>query len=176
MIHSIINESERTYDIPTDNRMTDCHNTIISLSTTDWEQRITAALREHHIRLTQPRRAIIHWIACQPHVFSTEALAAALAPPPTRVSRATAYRMVDYLREQGWLTRIRTERGLYAYARTLPGHYHHAICRRCGATLLIDGCAILDELNVVLARHGFRVQHHLLELTGLCWRCQAYKQ
>lgn len=149
------------------------HNTIISLNSTDWEQLITNALRAHHIRLTQPRRAIIQWIAGQPALFSAEALAAALAPPPVRVSRATAYRMVNYLHEHGWLARIQTERGLYAYARTMPGHHHHAICLRCGTTLLIDGCAILDEITVLLAQHGFIVQHHLLELIGLCQRCQA---
>lgn len=99
MIHSIIKESEGTLWHTSDNRMTDHRNTIISLNPADWEQLIVTALRERHIRLTQPRRAIIHWIAGQPHVFSAEALAAALAPPPTRVSRATAYRMVDYLRE-----------------------------------------------------------------------------
>ncbi len=143
---------------------------------TDWEERVTVALREQHIRLTRPRRAIIHWIASQTTVFSAEALAVAVSTPLARAGRSTVYRMVDQLREQGWLTRVQTERGLYAYSRTILGHHHHAICTRCGATLLIRGCAALDELYSLLSEYGFVVRHHLIELTGLCRNCQQQRR
>ncbi len=147
-------------------------STIVTISAVDWERLVIEACRNGQIRLTKPRRAIIAWIAGQHTLFSTEALAAAVATLPERIGRATAYRMVEQLRETGWLSRIRTERGSYAYARTLPGHHHHAICTRCGATLIIEGCAALDTLYALLETHGFVVQNHILELTGRCRQCR----
>jgi Fe2+ or Zn2+ uptake regulation protein len=156
--------------------MSHADSSIIAISATDWEGLVLEAFRNAQIRLTRPRRDIIAWIARQRTLFSTEALAAAMAASPARVGRATAYRMVEQLREVGWLSRIRTDRGSYAYARTLPGHHHHAICDRCGTTLIIEGCAALDALYALLERHGFIVQSHILELTGHCQRCCAAEE
>ncbi|MCS6882809.1 MAG: Fur family transcriptional regulator [Oscillochloridaceae bacterium] len=136
----------------------------------DWGERVLAALRSEGHRLTGPRLAIIHQVASQERPFSAEALAATLAPA---VGRATVYRAVDWLRQRGWLARVQTERGDYTYVRTLPGHHHHAVCLRCGATLLVEGCQAIEALTALLARQGFRVQGHILELFGLCARCQG---
>lgn len=146
---------------------------IVELSTAAWEHLVLAALHTDQLRSTAPRRAIIRWIASQRTLFSTEALAAALGRGAESVGRATAYRTVDWLRDNGWLSRIQTEQGNYTYARTLPGHHHHAICTRCGKTLLIKGCSVFDELAELLARQGFAVQGHILEMLGRCQRCQS---
>lgn len=146
---------------------------LVELSVEEWSERVVAALRADRQRLTAPRLAIVDWIAAQRRPFSAEALTAALAHHPAGVGRATAYRTVDGLRERGWLARVQTERGDYTYARTLPGHHHHAVCTRCGSTLLLEGCSALEDLTGLLAHQGFRVHGHILELFGLCARCQA---
>ncbi len=145
---------------------------VVELSVAAWAAQVQAAQRTERQRLTAPRRAIIGWIASQTTPFSAEALAAALATHPAGVGRATAYRAVDWLREHGWLARVQTERGDHTYARTLPGHHHHAVCTRCGATLLLEGCAAIELLTALLARQGFRVHGHILELFGRRARCQ----
>ncbi|NJM08392.1 transcriptional repressor, partial [Candidatus Gracilibacteria bacterium] len=144
---------------------------LVELDASTWVIQVQAALRADGQRLTAPRLAIIGWIADAARPFSAEALTAALAS--AGVGRATAYRAVDWLRERGWLARVQTERGDYTYTRTLPGHHHHAVCTRCGATLLVEGCNAIDALTALLARQGFRVHGHILELFGLCARCQA---
>jgi Fe2+ or Zn2+ uptake regulation protein len=146
---------------------------VVELSVEDWSKRVLAALRAEGQRLTAPRLAIIGWIGAQHTPFSAEALTAALAHHPAGVGRATAYRAVDWLRERGWLARVQTERGDYTYTRTLPGHHHHAVCTHCGTTLLLEGCSALESLTALLARQGFRVHGHILELFGLCARCQS---
>lgn len=146
---------------------------VVELSVQDWSERVQAALRADSQRMTAPRLAIIEWIAAQERPFSAEALTAALAQHSAGVGRATAYRAVDWLREQGWLARVQTERGDYTYARTLPGHHHHAVCTRCGATLLLEGCSALEVLTAQLAEHGFLVHGHILELFGRCACCRA---
>lgn len=143
---------------------------VVEVRVADWGERVLAALRSEGQRLTAARLAIIHRVASQERPFSAEALAVALAPA---VGRATVYRAVDWLRDRGWLARVQTERGDYTYVRTLPGHHHHAVCLRCGATLLVEGCQAIEALTALLARQGFRVQGHILELFGLCARCQG---
>lgn len=147
------------------------NGSVIELQESVWAERVQAALRADGQRLTTPRLQILSWIAAQSTPFSAEALTAALASDG--VGRATAYRAVEWLRERGWLARVQTERGDYTYARTLPGHHHHAVCTRCGTTLLVEGCGAIDDLVAPLARQGFRVRGHILELFGLCARCQA---
>ena len=149
------------------------NDSVVELSVEDWSERVRAALRTDGQRLTVPRLTIIGWIAAQTTPFSAEALTAALAHHPAGVGRATAYRTIDCLRERGWLARVQTERGGCTYAHTLPGHHHHAVCTRCGATLLLEGWSVLESLTALLARQGFCVQGHILELFGLCARCQA---
>lgn len=146
---------------------------MVELSVADWSERVLAALRADGQRLTAPRLAIIGWIAAQTTPFSAEAITDALAHHSTGVGRATAYRAVGWLREWGWLARVQTKRGDYTYARTLPGHHHHAVCTRCGCTLLLESCSAIESLTALLARHGFHVQGHILELFGLCARCQT---
>ncbi|PDW02364.1 Fur family transcriptional regulator [Candidatus Viridilinea mediisalina] len=136
-----------------------------------WSSQVQAAMRAEGQRITAPRLAIIAWIADQERPFSAEALTLALAKHPAGVGRATAYRAVEWLREHRWLARIQTDRGDYTYARTLPGHHHHAICTRCGTTLMLEGCGAIERLTQLLAREGFEVQGHLLELFGRCRRC-----
>lgn len=144
--------------------------TLVELRVESWMERIHADLRADDQRLTGPRRAIIAWIAAQDRPFSAEALSAALLT--AQVGRATAYRAVEWLRERGWLARVQTDRGDYTYVRTLPGHHHHAVCTRCGTTLLVEGCAAIESLTSLLARHGFQVQGHMLELFGQCAHCR----
>lgn len=149
------------------------NDSVVELSVEDWSERVRTALRTDGQRLTAPRLTIIGWIAAQTTPFSAEALTAALAHHPARVGRATAYRTIDCLRKRGWLARVQTERVGCTYAHTLPGHHHHAVCTCCGATLLLEGWSVLESLTALLARQGFCVQGHILELFGLCARCQA---
>ncbi|NCC33094.1 MAG: transcriptional repressor [Chloroflexia bacterium] len=154
-----------------------CHEdgAVIELSEHEWQQQVLTALQLEGQRLTAPRQAIVRWIAAQHTPFSAEALTSALSPQPASVGRATAYRAVEWLRDQGWLARVQTERGDYTYARTLPGHHHHAVCTRCGALLMFEGCAMIDSLTSMLEAQGFQVQGHIVELFGLCATCQAKK-
>jgi Fur family transcriptional regulator, ferric uptake regulator len=146
---------------------------LVELTPEAWAAQVQAAMRADGQRLTAPRLAIISWIAAQGRPFSAEAMTAALVDHPAGVGRATAYRAVDWLRERDWLARVQTERGDYTYARTLPGHHHHAVCTRCGATLLLEGCSAIEALTALLERQGFEVQGHLLELFGRCARCRV---
>ncbi len=64
----------------------------------------------------------------------------------------------------------------YELAEDLTEHHHHLICSACGEMSdFTIGDGIEAELERALAgvarRHDYRVEHHRLDLVGLCPRC-----
>jgi Fur family transcriptional regulator, ferric uptake regulator len=145
---------------------------VVALSDTAWQEQVFAAMRSESQRFTIPRRQIIGWIAERTAPFSAEALVEAMAARNEGIGRSTVYRTVDWLRAEGWLGRVGGEAGEHTYARTLPGHHHHAVCTQCGHTLVVSGCAAVEALSKALAQQGFTVSGHTLEIFGTCQQCQ----
>ncbi|NJL34520.1 MAG: hypothetical protein HC893_12490 [Chloroflexaceae bacterium] len=95
-----------------------------------WRHSAEVALRAARLRCTFPRRAILDWIAAATGPFTAEQLVAALEAQHGSSSRATIYRLLDWLQSAGWLTRIYSDGTQHAYARFWPGHHHTAVCVR----------------------------------------------
>ena len=138
-----------------------------------WRISVEQALRTSGQHLTVPRRAILDWIAEQDQPFTAETLAAELEARKGISSRATVYRLLDWLREAAWIERVALRDERRTYARRMPGHQHQAICTRCGATVVLDGCGLDPWLADALATSGFAPRDHTLAVYGLCARCRA---
>jgi Fur family ferric uptake transcriptional regulator len=132
---------------------------------------IVQRLRISGYRITKPRRAIIKAIL-EDETYSSPAEVHARAKLycPT-VGLVTIYRTLDLLAEMGYVRRIHTEQGCNSYAAASHGHRHHVVCRRCGATVEVDGCDLSPFMARVSQETGYRIEDHLLELVGLCSAC-----
>ena len=137
-----------------------------------WLVTVTEALQASGNRLTSPRRAVLHWIAASETPFTAETLTHELAPELATGSRATIYRLLSWLRNEGWLARTHRSDRVHALIRQLPGH-HQAICLGCGSTLLIGGCDLAPVVSPSLDGTGFTVAGHLLEVYGWCGPCTS---
>ncbi len=137
-----------------------------------WRTQVEQMLIAHGQRLTSPRVAILRWIASTTAPFTAETLVAELVDGQHIGSRPTVYRTVDWLRSEGWIARVQIDGLEHSYARMLPGHYHHAVCTDCGATLVLAGCEALQSLTASLEDQGFEVRGHILELFGVCRECR----
>lgn len=105
--------------------------------------------------------------------FSAEQLYAALQHDDLTPGRATVYRALEQLSQEGWIVRIHASGGESAYSRSWPGHIHHLVCTSCGYVVAFTGCA-LDGLLAQLAQQtGFQIKGHLLEVYGLCAVCAS---
>lgn len=150
--------------------------------TEEWRLGTERALSREGYRCTAPRRAILDWIAARDTAFTPEALAEALEARPEPSSRATVYRLINWLHAAGWLARIHTpvpgipgKAGLglsHAYGRALPGHYS-AVCGGCGGVLIVRAGDLAAQIAPALCGAGFTVRGHHLELYGLCGGCAA---
>jgi Fe2+/Zn2+ uptake regulation proteins len=90
-----------------------------------------------------------------------------LAPP-------TIYRALEFLIAQGLVHRLATLNAYIGCAS--PEHPHGAqflICRVCGSVAEIADMKIAGQLNSVAKSAGFVLCSQVIELDGLCPRCQS---
>jgi len=148
-----------------------------------WTERVLTALSTKGHRVTGPRRAILDRIAAYVQPFSAEQLWIDLGGNANNgtgpIGRATIYRTVDLLVEEGWLARVHWSRSKettaesdHAYVPVEQGHQHHLVCKNCGSVVAFEGCDIDELLGGLARRLNFRVDGHWLEAYGLCQSCQ----
>jgi len=96
------------------------------------------------------------------------------------MAQSSAYRNLSVLEDAGVVRRLVTadDTARYELAEDLTGHHHHLICERCGSVIDIDVPAELEDgvtsfSSSIAKSHGFRIEHHRLDLIGVCPACSA---
>ena len=126
-------------------------------------------------RLTGTRRAIVEALATAEKPLSIPEILDA----DTSLAQSSVYRNLSVLENAGAVTRVVTtdEWARFELSEELTGHHHHLVCSRCGA---VDDVRIPDDvesdldraLGILAARAGFELQHHRLDLVGVCSKCR----
>ncbi len=90
------------------------------------------------------------------------------------IGLATVYRAVSDLAESGEADVIVSPDGenIFRFCGT-HHHHHHLICRSCGATRELEASVVEDWARTVGAEHGFAEIDHVVDLFGLCEKCQV---
>lgn len=85
---------------------------------------------------------------------------------------STIFRIVRQLEEEGKIIPVDwRERGSRYEWADLP-HHHHIVCEDCGSVTDIDDKTLDFDQKRVAKATGYRVDHHSIELKGLCGKCQ----
>ena len=125
-------------------------------------------------RTTAPRRALVELIASRRGHFTAADLIADADKGDVKVGRATVFRTLDLLAEQGSLERLDLPTGEHAYVACAPRqHHHHVVCRGCGKSVEVADQGLQVVVQQIGAESGFKIESHRLELYGLCPECQA---
>ena len=128
---------------------------------------------QRDVKLTPIREKVLEivWRSHKPvgayDVLDTLARSHKAARPPT------VYRALDFLMAEGLIHKIES---LNAYLGCgEAGHTHESqflICRSCGtAEEIVDG-ALDAALDAATTRSGFAVERKVVEIAGMCRRCQ----
>jgi Fur family ferric uptake transcriptional regulator len=130
------------------------------------------------LRMTGPRKTVLGQIARQNSSFTATELLSAVEGCAPNVGRATVFRTLDLLVEQGILRRVHTESGAnwghsYVLCGLSEAHHHHLVCTVCGRVSDFEGCSVEGLIEGLKAQTGFRVRGHHLELYGECESCQG---
>jgi Fur family zinc uptake transcriptional regulator len=142
------------------------------VTASEWRTLVEQAFREERQRVTPQRQAVLDWIASREGPFRSEELVAAMEAHQGG-SRATIYRMIEWLRSRGWIARVQHTVPQHRYACLVPGHSARLVCSTCGTTFAFD---VQAWLTAMLADIGFEVHEiheHILELQGVCAHCRA---
>ncbi len=93
------------------------------------------------------------------------------------IGLTTVYRSLQALVDSGEVDVLRTGSGEAVYRRCASAeHHHHLVCRRCGATVEIEGPAVETWAQRVAEAHGFSELSHTAEIFGLCRDCGAARR
>jgi len=139
------------------------------------DRQIELRLREHDVRFTKGRRAIVEALAGAPGPMSAGELSDELAP---NAPLSSIYRTLTVLEEAGVVTHHLGAKGLtrFELAEWLTGHHHHLVCIDCGSVSDVDIPAAKEErvrdlVSEIAAVAAFDAIDHALEIEGRCSQC-----
>lgn len=131
---------------------------------------VIAVLREHGLRMTPQRRAIVAEIMRTQGHISPTALARRVQGDMPGVNASTIYRTLTTLEEVGVLAHAHLESGAEYHRAEDAGHVH-LTCSNCGSEddLSIDEANALVDL--IERHHGFQPDLTHFAISGLCAEC-----
>ena len=126
-------------------------------------------------RLTPIRRKVLDVLLGSHKPLGAYEIIDRLAPKGPRPAPITAYRALDFLRENGLVHRIESRNAFIACV-----HNHAAgelvvflICERCGAVGEAPSPDVATTLASAARAAGFTPKSPVLEITGVCTHCRA---
>ena len=120
-------------------------------------------------RNTLQRRLVLDAVRTLLHPDAEEVYRAVSAKKPN-ISRATVYRNLHLLAEEGAIGEIRTGEGADRYDHEARRHCHFR-CRACGKVFDAPMAPLPSPAKLLGDTGGFVVEDHTIEFVGLCPGC-----
>ena len=105
------------------------------------------------------------------HPTADEVYEAVHAEHPS-VGRATVYRTLGRLADEGAIGRVRINNGADRFDHQTFAHYH-VRCVRCGRVDDVMVAELRGIDDAAAAASGYRISGHSLQFDGICPACQA---
>ena len=127
-------------------------------------------LREHGIRVTAQRLAVLNAVSARPHATADD-LAVDVRASIGAVSRQAVFDTLGTLVERGVIRRIQPARSAARYEDRVDDNHHHLVCRDCGRVVDVDCAAGTRPCLDVVDDYGFDVDEAEVIYWGLCPGC-----
>jgi len=126
--------------------------------------------RKDPVRRNTTQRDAIQEVFCnEERPLAVEEILRAGRKRVKSLNRATVYRSLRMLIDQGWLEAISSPKTGTLYERAGKDHHHHFQCRSCDRTYELPGCGLKQDR---LTPQGFVTEGHELFLFGICASCK----
>lgn len=127
------------------------------------------------VQLTPIRRAVLEmlWEVEQP-MGAYDLIGNLETKLGRRLSPPTVYRVLDFLLEQKFVTRIETKNAFIACAH--PDREHTCvffICEACGSSSEVENEKVEALFEKDAAALGFQIGRRVIEMQGMCADCQT---
>lgn len=122
---------------------------------------------------TRTQRAVLELLQGRAGFLSAQDIHQQLRAAGSSAGLSSVYRAVQQLRADDVVDELRTPGGDTAYRLCgTDAHHHHLSCTTCGATVEVQAPGAEAALRALAERHGYRLDSHVLELTGTCTACR----
>lgn len=109
---------------------------------------------------------------------SVETLLSDISKKQLNISRATLYRTLDSLTEEGIIKRFFLDGKLgacYQLCEEEDHNHFHLICESCGKMLHLDCDEVESLMGHIEKEHNFKVNSDRVVLYGICEDCRSKK-
>jgi len=143
-------------------------------------EEIINRLREHGLRLTPQRMAVLKTLVGNKEHLSAEDIYAQVRITYPMIGLATVYNTISMLKELGAISELNFGNGLGASRSYNRAHFDgsgeaphpHFVCTRCNRIIDIEGEIFGDLPNEVARQTGYHITGFRLDFFGLCPNCQ----
>jgi Fur family peroxide stress response transcriptional regulator len=136
-----------------------------------WCARFEKECRRRGLRMTPQRLAVYRALAEDSTHPTADAVLARLRGDMRGLSRATVYRILEFLEREGFISRVSTTDGVGRYDANLAPH-QHLVCRRCGQIADLELAALRRLRLPRRGRAGFALEALDIRVVGTCERCR----
>jgi Fur family ferric uptake transcriptional regulator len=130
-------------------------------------------LRQRGHRITPQREMIIEIIAQSNRHMTAEEVFAAVQERTQAINIATVYRTLNFLFEEGLISRVDLGDGQIVYTTTRHGPHIHLVCQRCNRVIEADDCSIETLDEQLRTKYGFIADLQHIAIFGVCVECQS---
>ncbi len=127
------------------------------------------------VRATRQRAAVWSLLENLSEFRSAQELHDELRRRGEGIGLTTVYRRLQSMAASGLVDTLRTETGEALYRRCSAQHHHHLVCRRCGATVEVQGKQVETWAAKVANEHKFSEVSHTIEIFGICPQCSDHQ-
>ena len=133
---------------------------------------LMAVLEDRGYRSTAPRQAIVQLLELKQAGFTAEEITEELPS----VGRATVYRTIKLLLEEGVICKLALMDGAPKYSLSRNEHHHHTVCVKCGMVGEFRAATVERLLRAVGGDIAGEVIGHRVEFYINCNECQTADQ
>ena len=131
------------------------------------------ALKKEGLKYTPQRTAVLEEIIKDKGHRESEEIYLALKKKGQHVSRATVYRTMDILVNNGFARKMNLGDGRARYeSKVNSPHHDHLVCMDCGLIVEFMDQKIEDLQDEIAIQYEFQLKRHIHQLFGLCKKCQ----
>ena len=140
------------------------------------EKELKAILRNLGLKVTDQRMTILKSLYGNETRHTTaQQLFENVIEIDKSIGFATVYRLLRKLTDSHLMTETRMGGVSARYELNSIKHHDHLTCEACGSIVEFENDEIEKLQEQVAYQFGFRLSHHVLELFGVCPRCQKEK-
>jgi Fur family transcriptional regulator, stress-responsive regulator len=130
------------------------------------------SLRDHGLRVTRPRLAVLAALDAEPHLRAEQVITAVRTHG--EVSSQAVYDVLHALSGSGLIRRIQPRGSVARYELETGDNHHHVVCRDCGRVSDVEcatGEAPCLDLPETTSLRGFSVDEAEVTWWGRCPAC-----